>query len=364
MTSSHTLEAAAQNLLPNLAAAARATHEKGLTADAIQTLVAAGLTRIYQPGLAVSSWGTHIAVARILARACATTSWIVTHLAEANRMIAMMPAQVQRGVWSTDATSVAVLADANTRITARQDGDQVYVTGTWAFVPALEHATWVVLRGHTAAGPMALLVPAKSLSGQPTDHMGGLRGCGFQRVDVQNLAVPASHTLTPEILLPDAPFQSAAPLGSILGGAEGGYADYVAITRKRVSGTGAGAVAKLTQVQIRLAEAQSEMDAAEAGVDAIVQRLQSTQIIDNDLRIRLARDGAVVAHRCIRALTQLVHQMGALGLAETNPVQRHYRDLRAMSSDRRVNWDLNLAAFGRHELGVPENLAPAAHAAA
>jgi len=41
-----------------------------------------------------------------------------------------------------------------------------------------------------------------------------------------------------------------------------------------------------------------------------------------------------------------------MGLAETNPVQRRFRDLRAPASTRGLDWTQQMPAFGRHELGL------------
>ena len=67
-------------------------------------------------------------------------------------------------------------------------------------------------------------------------------------------------------------------------------------------------------------------------------------------------------------MTRLVRQMGAMGIFDDNPVQRHYRDITAMATQVAVNWDRNMNPFGAHELGVltgPSGLdqppAPARH---
>ena len=64
------------------------------------------------------------------------------------------------------------------------------------------------------------------------------------------------------------------------------------------------------------------------------------------------RDRAFVAKLLIAAVTRLVRQMGAMGLYDDNPVQRHYRDLTAMGTQIAVNWDRNVTPFGKYELGL------------
>jgi len=49
--------------------------------------------------------------------------------------------------------------------------------------------------------------------------------------------------------------------------------------------------------------------------------------------------------------------MGAMGLYDDNPVQRHYRDITAMGTQIAVNWDRNITPFGKNELGLgPDDL--------
>ncbi|MBL8643381.1 MAG: hypothetical protein JNK21_05565 [Rhodospirillaceae bacterium] len=347
--------ATARELAPALAAAARTTHERGITREALAALNARGLLRMgHVPG---EAWGLHLLPARILARSCATTAWIVTHCAEASRTIALMAKPARDAVWAKPET-IAIAGDAAEPVSAERRGAEFVMSGHWPFVAAAGFADWFVLRGRTPEGLMAFAVPATGVTLTPTTHVGGLRGCGFQAVSADHISVPATHA----VALPasDLTYQRAGILSAILGTAEGGYADYLAMTKKRVSGTGGGAVAKLTQVQIRLAEAEADVESARTLVDSITARLQGRETDD---AVRLARDGAVAARRALQAVTQLVHQMGALGLAEFNPVQRHYRDIRAMATDARVNADTHLAAFGRQELGVPDTTAVTARAA-
>ena len=336
----------AQELAPTLAATARATHEHGITCEAISTLSAAGLLRIYQNP--TDSWGIHVDTTRILARSCATTAWIVTHTAEANRTVNLIGSQACADVRSAYDT-IAILADSPEPITIERMGSNIIIDGRWPFVAGAGFANWLVLRGLTPEGQMAFLVPTAAVTSVPISHLGGLRGCDFHTVTAARVTLPTHHALT--LPASDMALQRAAILGAILGGAEGGYADYLAMTKKRVSGTGGGPVAKLTQVQIRLAAAEADILAAQDSINFIISQIAASTNVDT---ARLARDGAVAAHRCLQAITQLVHQMGALGLAEFNPVQRHYRDLRVMATDARVNWDTALAAYGRQLLGVPE----------
>src|SRR5690606_12020301 len=98
-------------------------------------------------------------------------------------------------------------------------------------------------------------------------------------------------------------------LGVLVGCAEGGYADYLRMTRARITGIGGAAVATFTQVQARLAESHADMGTVTHLYDAIVGDLD-----DRDAASRVMRDRAFLGRKALDAVTRLVRQMGAMGL--------------------------------------------------
>src|SRR3546814_8446867 len=69
--------------------------------------------------------------------------------------------------------------------------------------------------------------------------------------------------------------------------------------------------------------------------------------LDGDGDAHARRDRAYMAHLALDAVTRLVRQMGAMGLSESNPVQRRYRDLRTLAADAAFAWDDHVAGYGR-----------------
>jgi 3-hydroxy-9,10-secoandrosta-1,3,5(10)-triene-9,17-dione monooxygenase len=68
--------------------------------------------------------------------------------------------------------------------------------------------------------------------------------------------------------------------------------------------------------------------------------------------VMINRNRAYLARLCTNSIYRLVRVMGATGIFNTNPVQRHWRDLSVMASQVGVNWDQNMMAYGRHLLGI------------
>ncbi|MBM3515209.1 MAG: hypothetical protein FJX59_16075 [Alphaproteobacteria bacterium] len=341
-----TLIDAARALAPDLGPrAAKAYADGRIGEETFAALAKAGLLDPFRD--ADLSAARLLDVPRALAQHCASTAWLV--MAAALGSAGLKALGPNAGALGPNAKTIrsanglAIWADRADSATLTPDGAGFRLAGTWRAVPGAAQAVWFLLR-IDAARAVAVAVPSATVT--LNDHQAGLRGATLGDVVAKDVAVPATHVLP----IPDALSRLAAvaPLGVVLGVAEGGYREYVASTKKRMAAVGGAAVARMPQVQVRLAETEAELDVA---------RTLFAGVIENALgapRANLGRDAAFIARQCFRALTVLVQQMGAVGLLETNVVQRHARDLRAAVADLRLGWDANMAARGRAVLGVPE----------
>ena len=117
----------------------------------------------------------------------------------------------------------------------------------------------------------------------------------------------------------------------MLGAAEGAYRDYIEITRVRESAIFRSPVAEQVPVQERLAETAAELKAARLlrkhNDDLLHERGAAMEGLTAVENMENGRDRAYVARLCVQAVTRLVRQMGAVGLSDENPVQRHFRDV-------------------------------------
>jgi alkylation response protein AidB-like acyl-CoA dehydrogenase len=304
-----TLTQALAALSPQFADDARRTDTDGVSPD---TVVALRQTGLFAPMLPAAD---RLEAARQLARACAATAWIAAQFAETADLGLQGPA-----AWAGRPEGVVL-----------EDGK---VSGVWKAASGLAYANWVVLSG---VGPgMVAVVPRNSVQVETHPYLGGLRGVGWSQVSATGLAVPADRVV---------PFalDENRLAGLILGCAEGGLADYVKMTRARVSGIGGQMVAQFTQVQARLAETEADFRA----LALLFEGLKA-----NPAGPDAARDRAYIARKALDGVTRLVRQMGAMGIGESNPVQRRYRDLRTLAADASVRWDDNMAAAGRRTLGI------------
>ncbi len=337
------LIAGAVSLQPALAEAARQIDQHGQTEESLARLAQAGLFRHPDGATPASALRTRMEVGRALARSCASSAWLVT----AYGLGAALAARMAAAPSDLGADAKIAVGDDATAATLVPDGAAWRLDGSWEFVVGAQFADWFVL----PCGDRLVLVRRNQVELTPADHLGGMRGAGLATVTARKIGVAATS-----IFDRGDGFDLVATLsllGPILGCAEAGHRDYVAITRKRVSGVGGEAVARMTQVQARLGAAQAELNSALVGFTSLQDRFARIEAEDGfPDATELTRDAAFIARQSLQSLTALIRQMGAMGLAESNPVQREYRDLRAMVTDHRFNESARMAAYGRLALGI------------
>jgi 3-hydroxy-9,10-secoandrosta-1,3,5(10)-triene-9,17-dione monooxygenase len=147
-----------------------------------------------------------------------------------------------------------------------------------------------------------------------------------------------------------------ALVGPALGLARGAYAEFVEWTRKRYLTYTQLAIAQHVPVQIAVADIAAQIDAAEL----LARRCLSTAKANYagmtmDTRILIRRDWTYAMRQLRAAMDSLIKISGSSGLMESNPVQRCWRDVHAISSHVVMNWDVPAENFGRTELGLGRN---------
>lgn len=377
----------AEGLLPALRERAHEAETLRRLPDAtVKDLYATGMMRLLQPkryGGYEMDWAAHAEAARVIARACSSTAWVVAVVGAHAAILARMPKQCQDEVWGPNQDQIIATASARKDGTARQVDGGYIVTGTWRFASGVDHADWCMVpapveageRGlHDAPGFLRVLMPKADYEIQDTWFVSGVKASGSKDVHCNEVFVPEHRVMdsratfapnppgaavNPEhylYRLEFGPYFGSSLLGPMLGAAEGAYADYRDITAVREGALFGGKVAGMVQVQQRLAESAAEIKAArlvyESNNRLLHERGAAGKGLNHDEMLEMNRDRAFVAKLLIGAVTRLVRQMGAMGLYDDNPVQRHYRDLSAMGTQIAVNWDRNVTPFGKSELGL------------
>ena len=364
-----------ETLIPELGKRARTIGEAGLTEQDLQLLANAELFDILKPaafgGLELP-WGSHLDLGRTLAATCAPSAWFISVIGGNASLVARMSPAAQADVWGGNGIGLVSVAPIHDTVMLQSEGEGYRLTGTWRYVEAAALVDWILVAVSMPNNVDAYaLIPSEAFESTPADHLGGLRGVGVYELSVRDSSVPAHRLIdatelfgigeTCSAVLPYWENQVLAPL---LGCAEGAYHNYTSSTRKRVGGTTNVAVARFTQVQQRVAEVSARIKCARLLYEESTQLLLSRRLEGKELtreeELELARDRSFIARLCQTAIRDLVRQMGAIGIAEFNPVQRQYRDIHAMATYHTIRPRYNLAEYGKHELGIPSRQAPAA----
>lgn len=388
MTTPQELLDRALALVPALKERAADTEKRrALSGDVMAELFSAGLLRYFQPvryGGYAMDWGIQYDLGRILAKGCPSTAWIACVVGGHAAFVGRFPERAQDAVWGNAEDVLIATASVQKTGAVRKDNGGFRLDGTWGFASGVDHAEWVMVAGRMPGETEAsqYLIPRNDFSIDDVWHVAGMRGTGTKDVIVHDAFVPAYCVLPQSVFHgvnpPGAevnshyiytaefrPFMGSSLLGPIVGTADAAMTDYLEITRARKSAIFGNAVAENPIVQTRVAEAAAELNAADAVARRQLARLSARgkagEPFPPNERAEAARDRAFIMKLCVDSTDRLVRMMGATGMYDTNPVQRHFRDIHGMATQFGVNWDLNMLPYGQWVLGLsPDAQAPSA----
>ncbi len=208
------------------------------------------------------------------------------------------------------------------------------------------------------------LVPPGEYTVRDTWFMSGMRGTGSNTIVTDNVFVPATRILTladmrqgnglHENIIYRTLFFHYAPLtfvAPMLGAARGAYEHFRQWTKTR-SLLGGALASQKTSIQVRMARAAADLDAAELLIRRILQAPYSPDARSQELLARSVRDYTRSSELVVEAIDTLIGLSGTAGFASSHPIQRAWRDIHLASMHVALNPENNYAHFGRMELGL------------
>ncbi|WP_225410186.1 acyl-CoA dehydrogenase family protein [Stigmatella hybrida] len=363
------------------ARAGETERARSLLRETLVELFDAGLLQILVPrhygGLGLG-WPTMVAASRIAARACASTAWVMSVVGGHAGIACRFSRACQERLFAEGPRQLFSTASVTATGTLRKEEGGFRVNGTWRFSSGIDHATWLIVTGRCENHPappepnlFLLAVRPSQVRIEDTWHVTGMRGTGSKDVVFDHLFVPDGWGVAlPECFgarpegaevhpgsylfeVPFIPYATSSIIGPILGCAEGAYQEYVTALRQR---SGAGASVPPGTVQERLAESAAELTCARLLYDSLLHTLHGAGEARRGLSpgewLTFKRDRAYLARLCVNAVQRLVLHLGASSGFESNPLQRHWRDLQSMTSHIDVNWDQAMLSYASHELGL------------
>jgi 3-hydroxy-9,10-secoandrosta-1,3,5(10)-triene-9,17-dione monooxygenase len=366
----------ATDLVPIFKSRAARTEElRQVPPESVQDLLASGLIRIGNP----RRYGGHdvevdtaFEAAFELGRGCGSTAWCYALWTAHNWWLGHFPERCQEEFFATgpDTLFSSGLNPAGGKAEPVSGG--LKVSGRWGFSSGCDAATWVMV---SVAGPRPngmswLLLPRPDYQILDTWFASGMRGSGSKDIVVKDAFVPAHRVVDPDLcgdkimtgwelhgrLSYRAPLRClagwdlAAPL---IGIAQGAIDEFTARAQR---GTGPGRTVESVALQLRLAEAAAEVDAARAlhrqDIREILDRAARGEGFSELDRVRYRRDKAFIARLSVRAVDRLFEASGARAVLDAEPIQRCHRDAHGASHHAALSWDLIAEQFGRQALGL------------
>ena len=384
------LIARARALVPVLRERAQKCEElRQLPVETNRALLDAGLYRIYQPkryGGFEADYQLQVDVSAEIGRGCGSTAWVLSILASHSWVQGMMTLEAQEEVWGRDPEGLIASAFPTRTATMKRVEGGAVLDGVWSFASGVDVCAWThfnVFLPQEAGKPAEagkpplhyfVAVPASDYEIIDDWYAAGMRGTGSKSVRVQNVFVPAHRMLnTHEAVGGHTPGSRVHPgplyrmplfalfahgiVGPAVGIARGALEVVLEpLLQARRSGGGVKLSDQPT-IQVRIAEATAEIDAARALLKAASDEATALALADRaptlQERARFRRNGAYAGTLCLRAVERLYPLAGANGLAEHSPFQRAFRDVHGACAHIALTWDVQAANYGGVLLGHP-----------
>jgi 3-hydroxy-9,10-secoandrosta-1,3,5(10)-triene-9,17-dione monooxygenase len=372
----------AEALLPKLKERAPKTEElRRLPDETLRDFHDAELFRIHQPkryGGAELDFDAVVTFGALLARACASTSWVWVNYAAHHMMLGMFPKEVQDEIWKKDRDALIASSFVFPAAKAKKVEGGYVISGRWPFSSGVYPSEWNMLAGlaflDENAPPEQRVFLLHKSQYQVIDnwYAGGLRGTGSMDVEAREQFVPEHRTLAvadtkggptpgsevnPGVLF-QMPVFALFPYmlsGVPLGIAEGLIEEY----GPRGGRMTAVRVAEIQSTQIRLGEATAYARASRMVQLANCREAQALiadgSVPDIKTKARYRLEGAYAVDWAVRAVDVMFGLLGASGLYESGATPRAFRDAHAVKQHFSFNTDIASTTYGRVALGLPSD---------
>ncbi|HWX98658.1 MAG TPA: acyl-CoA dehydrogenase family protein [Mycobacterium sp.] len=352
--------------------------------EVIAGLTEAGLFRLLKPnrfGGYLTDVRTVLGVTEALGTADGSAAWLVGLGATAAWLTAHSSPRAQHEVFGTD-PNARIAGSAHPAPARWVDGGLV-VSGRWGYASGSPHATWaaiaVVVGGDAGQSPepYMCLVPASEVRLEDTWHVVGMRGTGSNTWAADDLFVPEDRLISmsavdsemagagvePQYRLPFAPLATLALVGPLLGLGQAALSLVIAAAPgKGMHHTFFARRSDSVGVQVQIAEAALALQTARLHAYDIADGLDRTaaegRSLTYDERARIRARCGYATQQVLEAIHVLVNVHGAATFAESNPLQRYWRDANTAARHAGFNAVVGYEVLGKALLGVQERVSP------
>jgi alkylation response protein AidB-like acyl-CoA dehydrogenase len=327
---------------------------------------------------------TYMDVVTELGRGCGSTRWISFISIATAWIAAQFSDQAQRDVFEghPDARTIGVLAMSQPAQAV--DGGYI-VSGRWPYASNCLHAHWAILAvplpidGGIAPG--IILAPMSDLKIEDTWHVVGMRGTGSNTVIAEKIFVPAHRVLPVETLakgqsprthkdefiyresfMLTAVIAVAPPILGMAQAARDLTLERINSASKPIAYSFYDDLRKAPSMQLALAQASTLIDTAvllmRRWSDDIANAARAGEEFAFTKRAQLRMDIGYAMKCCREAVDLLLSVQGASAFAESNPIQRVWRDLEMASRHGLLSGEVPHEIYGRALVGNFDALSP------
>lgn len=354
--------------------AADAEHARDISDESAADLIAAGFPSMLVPdrfggtGLGLETWFDAVVA---IARADASHAWLASLMAHVPHMVAQFSLEAQEAVWA-DGPDTVIAGSVMPLAEVSKVAGGYAVSARSPFASGVLHSSWVFVGGFLPGGgppdPALFLIPPGAYEVERTWFTSGMRATGSNTIVTDGVVVPGERVLRMADLregqgpgstqdagpLYRIPFVSYSPLaftGPMLGAALGALERF-AQTAANKTLPGGRRFAEAANVQTGLGRAASDLRAAELLLRRIAQT--ATTDVARTLRHRseCMADASRATELILDAIDCIIRLGGTSSFAESNPVQRAWRDIHFAASHVSVSTETNYGHWGREALGV------------
>ena len=377
----------ARALAPAIVAAApRIEAGRELPAELVAALHEARLFRMLVPrslGGEEISPVEYLQAVEELAKADASTAWCVAQTSVCSTISSCLKPETAAEIFQKNPRGVLAWGPLGktARAVAEQGGFRV--TGVWPFASGSRHATWLAAhspvyeadgqpRRDSNGNPveMTFVFPRECATVSDVWHVIGLKGTGSDTYALTDLLVPQDRAISALARNP-AERRERGPLYSFtvyqlfgasfaaiaLGIARSTLDAFVALAQAKTPTGGSSLLRDNAVIQSQVGVAQSQLAAARVFFLHAVEeiwRAASAGATTIELRVRLRMASAHASHQARQVVDTAYHAAGATAIFESNPFERRFRDMHAVSQQVQSHFAV-FEVIGRHFLGLPLN---------
>lgn len=375
------LVGAVERLLPLLRRdSAKQEEIRQLTPEVNEALRAAGIFRMYAPkrfGGYECDLGTQFEVMRTIGRGDTSTSWVAANNGVVSWWCAHFPDEVQAEVWvDPDVQFCGSIKPFGTLAAA--DGGYV-LNGRFPFQTGSRHASWdfmtpMRILDDGTPDPYLVMCPIGDLEILDDWDVAGMSGTGSCTVLAKDVFVPRHRAMRaieafqgkfPSNSTNDTTLYRAALLPTLyagsyatpIGGAQGMLEAWLEAAAKRTFAWDGQSLQRDSPIyHAHAAEAAMKIEAALAlareGNALIWERAEQNRPMTPEERVK-ARVSVAYTTRLAKEVSEVLWKTsGAAASHRSGAIQRFFRDIEVITQHAVLDYDCNMALYGRTLFGL------------